>query len=156
MLMPSGPTEPATKLLRSGIVVRACPMTEPVYFTHELRPATPMPAMASHDPFESELDLLAETGTAVAHCPVSNAKLACGGPLDLRAMRSRGIRVGLGTDGTISNNALSQWETMKFGSLCALGGLIPLPVESALRYFPEDFARPLAAAGHARERHPWR
>jgi formate dehydrogenase iron-sulfur subunit len=29
--------------------------------------------------------------------------------------------------------------TMKFGSLCALGGLTPLPVLSALKYFPEDF-----------------
>ncbi len=31
-------------------------------------------------------------------------------------------------------------ETMKWGSLCALGGLTPLPVLSALEYFPEDFA----------------
>jgi formate dehydrogenase iron-sulfur subunit len=32
-------------------------------------------------------------------------------------------------------------ETMKFGSLCALGGFTPYPVMSALRHFPEDFAR---------------
>ena len=31
-------------------------------------------------------------------------------------------------------------DTMKFGSLCALGGLTPLPVLSALKYFPEDFS----------------
>jgi formate dehydrogenase iron-sulfur subunit len=30
-------------------------------------------------------------------------------------------------------------DTMKFGSLCALGGLTPLPVLSALKYFPQDF-----------------
>ena len=30
-------------------------------------------------------------------------------------------------------------DTMKFGSLCALGGLTPLPVLSALKYFPADF-----------------
>ena len=30
-------------------------------------------------------------------------------------------------------------DTMTYGSLCALGGLTPLPVLSALRYFPEDF-----------------
>ncbi|NLR73260.1 formate dehydrogenase [Novosphingobium sp. ERN07] len=30
-------------------------------------------------------------------------------------------------------------ETMKFGSLCALGGFTPYPVLSALRNFPEDF-----------------
>ena len=31
-------------------------------------------------------------------------------------------------------------ETMKFGSLCALGGFTPYPVMSALRHWPEDFA----------------
>jgi formate dehydrogenase iron-sulfur subunit len=30
-------------------------------------------------------------------------------------------------------------DTMKYGSLCALGGLTPLPVLSALKYFPQDF-----------------
>jgi formate dehydrogenase iron-sulfur subunit len=39
-------------------------------------------------------------------------------------------------------------ETMKFGSLCALGGFIPLPVLSALNHFPEDF-RPTARAAAA-------
>ncbi|MGC9292453.1 MAG: formate dehydrogenase beta subunit [Acidobacteriaceae bacterium] len=39
-------------------------------------------------------------------------------------------------------------ETLKFGSLCALGGLAPVPVLSALQHFPEDFGltqRPHAA-----------
>ncbi len=39
-------------------------------------------------------------------------------------------------------------ETMKFGSLCALGGFTPYPVSSALTHFPEDFGAapwPLAA-----------
>ena len=31
-------------------------------------------------------------------------------------------------------------ETMKFGSLCALGGFTPYPVLSALRQWPEDFS----------------
>ncbi|MFZ0657526.1 MAG: NADH-ubiquinone oxidoreductase-F iron-sulfur binding region domain-containing protein, partial [Candidatus Binataceae bacterium] len=30
-------------------------------------------------------------------------------------------------------------DTMTNGSLCALGGLAPLPVLSALRHFPADF-----------------
>jgi formate dehydrogenase iron-sulfur subunit len=30
-------------------------------------------------------------------------------------------------------------NTMKFGSLCALGGFTPYPVMSALKHFPEDF-----------------
>jgi formate dehydrogenase iron-sulfur subunit len=33
-------------------------------------------------------------------------------------------------------------DTMKFGSLCALGGFTPYPILSALRHFPEDFRRP--------------
>ncbi len=37
-------------------------------------------------------------------------------------------------------------HTMKFGSLCALGGFAPYPVESALRHFPEDFQKPALEA----------
>jgi formate dehydrogenase iron-sulfur subunit len=33
-------------------------------------------------------------------------------------------------------------QTLKFGSLCALGGFTPYPVMSALTHFPEDFIRP--------------
>jgi len=32
-------------------------------------------------------------------------------------------------------------HTMKFGSLCALGGFIPYPVLSAMTYYPEDFRK---------------
>jgi formate dehydrogenase iron-sulfur subunit len=32
-------------------------------------------------------------------------------------------------------------ETMKFGSLCALGGFTPYPVMSAIKHFPEDFGQ---------------
>ena len=39
-------------------------------------------------------------------------------------------------------------DTMKFGSLCALGGFTPYPVMSALDHFPEDFgAHARAPAG---------
>ena len=37
-------------------------------------------------------------------------------------------------------------DTMKFGSLCALGGFTPYPVMSAIEHFPEDFTRPRLAA----------
>ena len=30
-------------------------------------------------------------------------------------------------------------ETMDSGSLCAMGGLTPMPVRSAIKYFPQDF-----------------
>ncbi len=36
-------------------------------------------------------------------------------------------------------------DTMKYGSLCALGGFTPYPVLSALDYFPEDFGAPAPA-----------
>ncbi|HWA17479.1 MAG TPA: NADH-ubiquinone oxidoreductase-F iron-sulfur binding region domain-containing protein, partial [Devosia sp.] len=32
-------------------------------------------------------------------------------------------------------------DTMRSGSLCALGGFVPFPVLSALNHFPQDFAR---------------
>jgi formate dehydrogenase iron-sulfur subunit len=32
-------------------------------------------------------------------------------------------------------------QTMTDGSLCAMGGLTPMPVQSALKYFPDDFDR---------------
>ena len=109
-----------------------------------LRPGTVLAHCVWLD--ERELDVLAGTGTQVAHCPVSNAKLACGGPLGLGAMRERGINVGLGTDGTISNNALSQWENMKFGSLLQKNATLDaaaLPAAEALRMATLDGARVL-------------
>jgi formate dehydrogenase iron-sulfur subunit len=36
-------------------------------------------------------------------------------------------------------------QTLKFGSLCALGGFTPFPVMSAIKHFPEDFGRPRLA-----------
>ena len=40
-------------------------------------------------------------------------------------------------------------ETMRDGSLCALGGLTPMPVMSAMEHFPEDFDRSPAHAAAA-------
>ena len=37
-------------------------------------------------------------------------------------------------------------NTMKYGSLCALGGFTPYPVMSALTHFPDDFSRAKEAA----------
>jgi 5-methylthioadenosine/S-adenosylhomocysteine deaminase len=64
-----------------------------------------------------EVKLLAESGTKVAHCPVSNMKLAVGGVAPLPEMFESHVCVGLGTDGAASNNTLDMFETMKF---CAL------------------------------------
>ena len=32
-------------------------------------------------------------------------------------------------------------ETMKYGSLCALGGMIPIPIENLMEFFPEEIDR---------------
>jgi 5-methylthioadenosine/S-adenosylhomocysteine deaminase len=66
---------------------------------------------------KSEVGLLARAGASVAHCPVSNMKLASGGVAPLPEMFDAGVVVGLGTDGASSNNTLDMFETMK---VCAL------------------------------------
>ncbi|MEB3330940.1 MAG: amidohydrolase, partial [Synechococcaceae cyanobacterium] len=58
---------------------------------------------------EHELDLLREHGVGVVHNPQSNMKLASG-VAPLPAMLARDLAVGLGTDGSASNNDLSLWE----------------------------------------------
>ncbi|MGB0661154.1 MAG: 8-oxoguanine deaminase [Mangrovicoccus sp.] len=52
----------------------------------------------------SEISLFARSQTGVAHCPCSNCRLGSG-IAPIRAMRDEGVRVGLGVDGSASNDA---------------------------------------------------
>jgi 5-methylthioadenosine/S-adenosylhomocysteine deaminase len=65
---------------------------------------------------DREISLLAQTSTAVAHCPCSNMKLASG-PARIGALRAAGVTLGLGSDGEKENNNLDLLEEMKFASL---------------------------------------
>jgi 5-methylthioadenosine/S-adenosylhomocysteine deaminase len=63
-----------------------------------------------------EIELLASTGTSVAHCPCSNMKLSSGAAR-IGDLRTAGVVVGLGSDGEKENNNTDLVEEMKFASL---------------------------------------
>jgi 5-methylthioadenosine/S-adenosylhomocysteine deaminase len=61
---------------------------------------------------DAEIDLLAETGAGVVHCPASNMKLASG-MAPVQRLLDAGVPVGLGTDGAASNNDLDLFGEMR-------------------------------------------
>jgi 5-methylthioadenosine/S-adenosylhomocysteine deaminase len=67
-----------------------------------------------------EIELLAQQGCTVAHCPSSNLKLG-NGLAPIISLLNAGVNVGIGTDGAASNNRLDMFEEMRFTALLAKG-----------------------------------
>ncbi|MBR0067296.1 MAG: amidohydrolase family protein, partial [Kiritimatiellae bacterium] len=65
---------------------------------------------------DAELKLLADTGTGVAHCPISNMKLASG-VARVPEMLRLGVPVGLAVDGSASNDGSSLMEELRVAFL---------------------------------------
>jgi formate dehydrogenase iron-sulfur subunit len=90
--------------------------------------------------FDDTMDASAMARFAMEFC----TKESCGKCTPCRVGSVRGVevidRIRAGTDRD-ANLVLLQdlCTTMTKGSLCAMGGLTPMPVQSALTHFPEDF-----------------
>ncbi len=67
-----------------------------------------------------EIELLAQYGCHIAHCPTSNLKLASG-IAPVAQLLAKGVNVGLGTDGAASNNRLDMFGEMRLAALLAKG-----------------------------------
>jgi formate dehydrogenase iron-sulfur subunit len=98
--------------------------------------------------FDDRIDMAKQARFAFAFCALES----CGKCTPCRIGSTRGVEV---VDRIIADRDRAQnltlledlCNTMKFGSLCALGGFTPYPVLSALAHFPEDFgAAPKGAA----------
>jgi 5-methylthioadenosine/S-adenosylhomocysteine deaminase len=69
---------------------------------------------------DDEINLVAETGAHIIHCPESNLKLASGFCPVAKCLDA-GINVGLGTDSAASNNDLDMFGEMRTAALLAKG-----------------------------------
>jgi formate dehydrogenase iron-sulfur subunit len=93
--------------------------------------------------FDDTVDMAQQARFAMEFC----AAESCGKCTPCRIGSTRGVEV---IDRIIAGTAREKnlkllddlCETMVDGSLCALGGLTPFPVQSAIRHFPEDFDKP--------------
>ena len=97
--------------------------------------------------FDDTVDMARQARFAMEFCAIES----CGKCTPCRLGSVRGVEVIdriLRNDRREDNAALltELCDTMKFGSLCALGGFVPYPVMSALTHFPEDFGLAAKAA----------
>jgi cytosine/adenosine deaminase-related metal-dependent hydrolase len=108
----------AEGLWNRGIEWRA-PGVSPIEYLkqHGILETRPLLAHCIHVD-ESDLDTIKRTGTSVAHCPKSNAKLGHG-RAPFAQMLEQGIAVGLGSDSVASNNTCDLLEEARFALLLA-------------------------------------
>ncbi|RLU02931.1 MAG: TRZ/ATZ family hydrolase [Ketobacter sp.] len=94
---------------------------------------------------DDEIQLLAETGTHVIHCPESNLKLASGF-CPIAKLVEAGVNVALGTDGAASNNDQDMFGEMRTAALLAKGvsqDPSAVPAQTALQMATINGARAL-------------
>ena len=96
--------------------------------------------------FDDSVDMLHQARFAMEFCAVES----CGKCTPCRIGSVRGVevidRIIAGVDREQNLELLKDLcVTMTDGSLCAMGGLTPMPVMSALSHFPDDFQRPARA-----------
>jgi aminodeoxyfutalosine deaminase len=116
--------------------------TSPVRYARDIELLAPQ-TIAAHlatAVSEEDIEILAETGVAAAHCPRSNEYLCCG-VSPVPRMIERGIRVGMGTDGLWSSPSMNLFEETLFAvdlhgmdgatglELATLGGARVLGIE---------------------------
>ncbi len=90
--------------------------------------------------FDQTVDMAEQARFAMEFCAIES----CGKCTPCRIGSTRGVevidRIVAGEDRAANAELLEDLcQTMTDGSLCAMGGLTPMPVMSALKYFPEDF-----------------
>jgi formate dehydrogenase iron-sulfur subunit len=90
--------------------------------------------------FDDTADMLKQARFAMEFCAIES----CGKCTPCRIGSQRGMevidRIAAGVERERNLELVTDLcNTMKFGSLCALGGFTPYPVMSALTHFPEDF-----------------
>jgi formate dehydrogenase iron-sulfur subunit len=91
--------------------------------------------------FDDTVDMGAQARFAMEFC----AEESCGKCTPCRIGSVRGVEVidRILADDNREDNLIvlhDLCDTLEFGSLCAMGGMTPFPVRSALHHFPEDFA----------------
>ncbi|ATJ82128.1 formate dehydrogenase beta subunit [Halomonas beimenensis] len=93
--------------------------------------------------FDDTVDMAEQARFSMEFCKVES----CGKCTPCRIGSTRGVevidRIRAGENREANLALLGELcETMEDGSLCAMGGMTPFPVQSALTHFPDDFRRP--------------